>query len=155
MEVEFHPRVRIRIKAKDQPAVQAKLRALMKPGEAFFQRLSDEFCQQIVNSENTSLSTAGWLCVDDPAPAGTSEWDFEPFDDGTPDDDANLSTGVAETPGRFMPVRHLFPWTPGDNHDHLIDGFIASPDVTCRAESAARSRAKGKRSHPHGPRQHS
>jgi hypothetical protein len=85
MEVSFHPRAVIRLRAKDETAARAKLHALMQPGQVFLQRLCEEFCQQIVNSDYTSISSAGWLGVCDPAPASVPEWDFGPFDDGEPD----------------------------------------------------------------------
>jgi hypothetical protein len=85
LEVEFHPRARFRLRAKNQPAAQAKLRAMLKADHPFLQRLWEEFCQQIVTSNDISMSFSGWQCVDDPAPADAPDWDFGPIDDGEPD----------------------------------------------------------------------
>ena len=35
-EVNFHPRVRLRLKAKDEHAARVRLPELMRPGEALF-----------------------------------------------------------------------------------------------------------------------
>jgi hypothetical protein len=85
LEVEFHPRARFRLRAKDQPTAQAKLRQMMKTDHPFLQRLLEEFCQQIVTSDDISMSFSGWQCVDDPAPANAPEFDLGPSDDGEPD----------------------------------------------------------------------
>ena len=75
-DIGFHPQVRVRLKAKDEAAVRAKLRELMQPGQAFLQRLVEEMAAEIFNSNDTTMATAGWLTVDDPARDNAPEWQF-------------------------------------------------------------------------------
>jgi hypothetical protein len=76
IDIQVPPRVRIRLTAKDEPAARVKLRGLMAPGQAFNQRLLEEVANQLFDPDRTSVVTAGFLTVDDPAPDGSPEWDF-------------------------------------------------------------------------------
>jgi len=76
IDIQIPPRVRIRLTAKDEPAARVKLRRLMAPGQAFNQRLLEEVANQLFDPDRTSVVTAGFLAVDDPAPDGSLDWDF-------------------------------------------------------------------------------
>jgi hypothetical protein len=73
-QVDFHPRVRLNLRAKDERDFRDQTKLL--DNDAFKQRLTEEFANQIFTSEDVSLTTAGPLKIGDPAPDDAPEWDF-------------------------------------------------------------------------------
>jgi hypothetical protein len=77
-EINFRPRVKIRIRAKDEVALRARFRELLND-EAFRAVLTQELASQIFTSDDVELATAGALKIADPAPPDALEWEIIAF----------------------------------------------------------------------------
>jgi hypothetical protein len=74
-DIDFHPRIMVHLKARDDPDAEAVLTRLLKEPE-FRQRLANVFCNFVFTHPNTNLRTPGFLKIEDPAPADAPEWDI-------------------------------------------------------------------------------
>ena len=74
-EINFRPRVKIRIRAKDEIALRARFRELLNE-ETFRAVLTQELASQIFTSDEVELASAGALKIADPAPPGATEWEI-------------------------------------------------------------------------------
>jgi hypothetical protein len=74
-QVDFYPRVRLNLRAKDEQDFRDRLTVLLD-NDAFKLRLTEELANQIFTSEEVSLKSAGPLKIGDPAPDDAPEWDF-------------------------------------------------------------------------------
>jgi hypothetical protein len=72
-EVEFNPRVRIQFKALDDKSAKETIQVLIDTTE-FREQLVREMVLQICNSDDVRWVTAGYLKVDDVAPAADPDW---------------------------------------------------------------------------------
>lgn len=76
-EVEFNPRVHVQLKALDDTDARARMQKLIDTPE-FREKLVLELVYQVCNSDNATWSTAGYLKVDDVAPAAEPDWAIIP-----------------------------------------------------------------------------
>ena len=76
-EVSFNPRVMIRLKALDEKTARAAIQVLIDQPD-FREELVREMVSQICNSGDVRWVTAGYLKVDDPAPAQDPDWVIVP-----------------------------------------------------------------------------
>ena len=74
-EINFIPRVLVRIKALNEVALRARLRELVNE-ETFREQLTLELVNQILISPEVSMVSTGGLKIDDPAPADKPEWEI-------------------------------------------------------------------------------
>jgi hypothetical protein len=74
-EINFIPRVLVRIKALNEVALRARLRELVNE-EDFREQLTLELVNQILISPEVSMVSTGGLKIDDPAPADKPEWEI-------------------------------------------------------------------------------
>jgi len=74
-EISDNPRVTVLVKAKDETAVQLRLKELLATPE-FSTQLSIALAKNLFANDAISLSTNGPLKLKDPAPADGLEWGF-------------------------------------------------------------------------------
>jgi hypothetical protein len=75
-QIGFAPRVRLRLRAKDDVAVRALLLRLINEDLVFREHLVRRFVSQIIDHDDVDLASRGALKVDDVAPGEASEWQF-------------------------------------------------------------------------------
>jgi hypothetical protein len=76
-EVEFNPRVMVRLKSLDEKSAKAAIQVLIDTTD-FREQLVREMVLQICNSDDVRWVTAGYLRVEDPAPAQDPDWVIVP-----------------------------------------------------------------------------